>query len=330
MTIAVRFSTRPARKLAKSRSAAVGTRFASTAGMRSKPLFLALSLGLSGCALHGSGSGGGNPTLQFDNCSSDCGLDQNGVAAGGAHTAILVNGGVRFVAAQSSDPAVAKFTVDGASKVDVESGVPGTANIELTDASGHVVASGVVTVVPTATLRPNRGWTGAAPIVLEGETMTFHVTTLDANGKITKGDGSVDFTVGGTLQPTVALVDGDAIAFTGSAGSGTIDATCPDASVSQPIDVVPAAAITALDMTQTLQQDDQAVVTVVPQSANGPVYTGGCDWKVSDTSVTLDADVTPRLDLGAGEVAVFNLNRPGSYTISCTVAGQTASVTVSR
>jgi hypothetical protein len=46
--------------------------------------------------------------------------------------------------------------------------------------------------------------------------------------------------------------------------------------------------------------------------------------------VTLETDVTPRLDLGAGEVAVFNLNRPGTYTIGCTVAGQTASVVVSR
>ena len=322
--------TLSARKLAKSRRRGFGTRFALPAGMRVRHLFLALTVGLGGCALHGSGTSDGTPTLQFDNCSSDCALDQNGVAAGGAHTTILVNGGVHFVSASSSNLAVAKFTADGAGKVDVESGVAGSAELSLLDASNRVVATGVVTVVPTAQLRPNRGWSGAAPLVLEGETMTFHVTTLDANGKITKGDGSVDFTVGGTLQPTVALVDGDAIAFTGSAGSGTIDATCPDASVSQPIDVVPAAAITALDMTQTLQQDDQAVVTVVPQSANGPVYTGGCDWKVSDTSVTLDADVTPRLDLGAGEVAVFNLNRPGSYTISCTVAGQTASVTVSR
>lgn len=298
--------------------------------MRVKPLLLAFSLGLAGCALHGSGAGGGNPTLQFDNCSSNCGLDQNGVAAGGGHTAILVNGGVHFVAAQSSNPAVAKFTADGTSKVDVESGVPGSATLQLTDAAGRVVASGVVTVVPTATLRPNRGWSGAAPIVLEGETMIFHVTTLDANGRITKGDGSVEFAISGTLAPTVALVDGDAIAFTGTAGTGTIDASCPNATLSQAFDVVPASAVTALEMTETVQQNDQAIVTVVPQSAAGPVYTGACDWQVSDTTVTLDADVTPRLDLGAGEVAVFNLNRAGSYTIGCTVAGRTASVTVSR
>jgi hypothetical protein len=40
--------------------------------------------------------------------------------------------------------------------------------------------------------------------------------------------------------------------------------------------------------------------------------------------------VTPRLDLGAGEVAIFNVNRPGTYTVSCTVAGQTQSVSVTR
>ena len=65
-------------------------------------------------------------------------------------------------------------------------------------------------------------------------------------------------------------------------------------------------------MNAQVQPNNQAVVTVVPQSAGGPVYTGGCQWQVSDPSITLDADVTPRLDLGAGEVAVFNINRPGS------------------
>jgi hypothetical protein len=298
--------------------------------MRVHHLFLALTVGLGGCALHGTDSGTGTPTLQFDNCSSDCGLDQNGVAAGGAHTTILVNGGVHFLSASSSNPSVAKFTADGAGKVDVESGVAGSAELSLLDAANHVVATGVVTVVPTAQLRPNRGWSGTAPLVLEGESMTFHVTTLDSSGKITKGDGSVSFALSGTLKPTVAVVDGDAIAFTGTSGAGTIDATCPDTTLSQAITVVPASAITALNMTQQLQPNDQAVITVVPQSSGGPVYSGGCDWQVSDPSVTLDTDVTPRLDLGAGEVAIFNVNRPGTYTVSCTVAGQTQSVSVTR
>ena len=298
--------------------------------MRVQHLFLSLGLALSGCALHESGGAGAAPTLQFDNCSSNCGLDENGVAAGGARTTILVNGGVLFTTARSSNPAVAVFTADGAGKIDVESGAAGTTELQLVDATGRIVASGTVSVVPTAQLRPNRGWTGAVPLVLEGETMVFHVTTLDGSGKITKGDGSVDFALSGSLQPTVAVVDGDAIAFTGTAGSGTIDATCPDATLSQTVTVLPASAITALDMAGSVQPNNQAVVTVVPQSAGGPVYTGGCDWQVSDPSVTLDADVTPRLDLGPGEVAVFNVNRAGSFTISCTVAGQTATVNVSR
>jgi hypothetical protein len=298
--------------------------------MRLQHILLSFALGLGGCALKGNSGGSSAPTLQFDNCSSDCGLDQNGVAAGGGHTTILVNGSLRFATAQSSNPAVAQFVADGASKIDVESGAPGTAELTLADSAGHIVASGTVTVVPTAQLRPNRGWSGTVPLVLEGETMAFHVTTLDTNGRITKGDGSVNFTLGGTLKPTVALIDGDAIAFTGTAGIGNVDATCTNATLSQTVTVVPASAITALNMTQQLQPNDQAIVTVVPQSAGGPVYTGGCVWTVSDESVTLDADVTPRLDLGAGEIAVFNVNRPGSFTISCTVAGQTSSVTVSR
>ncbi|MCU1277883.1 MAG: hypothetical protein JWM53_1429 [bacterium] len=299
--------------------------------MRLQHTFFVLGIALSGCALHGTGSGSSaSPSLQFDNCSSGCGLDENGVAAGGGHTAIIVNGGVRFSSVTSSNPAVATFTRDGSGKIDVESGVPGTTQLSVLDGAGHVILGGTVTVVATAQLRANRGWSGAVPIVLEGEPMTFHVTTLDGSGKITKGDGSVNFALGGTLQPTVALVDGDAIAFTGSAGAGSIDATCTSATLTQAITVVPASAITSLDMAQQLQANDQAVVTVVPQSSGGPVYTGGCAWKVSDPSITLDADVTPRLDLGAGEVAVFNVNRAGSFTISCTVAGQTATVDIAR
>ena len=38
---------------------------------------LGLAFAFGGCALH-SGSSGAAPELQFDNCSSDCGLDQNG------------------------------------------------------------------------------------------------------------------------------------------------------------------------------------------------------------------------------------------------------------
>lgn len=302
--------------------------------MRLRHLLLSLGLGLGGCALHGSSGGGGSDTgpslLQFDNCSSDCGLDQNPIAAGGARTTILVNGSVRFVSAQSSNPAVATFVADGSNRVDVESGIPGSADLELVDAGGHVVKSATVTVVATATLRPNRGWSGDAPRVLESETMSFHVTTLDGNGRITKGDGSVGFALAGTVAPAVAVVDGDAIAFTGSAGSGSITASCPDATLTQPIEIVPASALTTIDMTAELQANDQAVITVVPQSAAGPVYGGGCAWQVSDPSVTLDADVTPRLDLGAGEIAVFNLNRPGSFTIRCALAGRTTSVSVSR
>jgi hypothetical protein len=320
-----------ARATARNREAAPSARGSlCSAGMRVQHILLSLGLALSGCALHGSSGTSSSPTLQFDNCSSNCGLDQNGVAAGGGHTAILVNGSVHFTTVQSSNPAVAKFTADGAGKIDVESGVPGSAELQLVDASGHVVQSGTITVVATAQLRANRGWNGAVPLVLEGETMSFHVTTLDSRGNITKGNGSVNFALAGTLKPTVALVDGDAIAFVGTAGSGNIDATCTDATLAQTITVVPASAITAINMTGQVQANDQAVVTVVPQSTGGPVYTGGCDWAVSDESVTLDADVTPRLDLGAGEIAVFNVNRPGSFDISCTVAGQTSTVTISR
>lgn len=287
---------------------------------------------LAGCVLHGGGSGGGGSggyTFAFDNCTSGCELDKNPVAAGGARTTIVVTGPA-FADVRSSDPSVAAFSRDGGGKIDVISGAPGVATLQLVDGSGRVVASADVTVVATTTLKVNQGWTGSAPLVLEGTPQIFHVTTLDANGNVTRGDGSVSFTLDGTLAAAVVPLDGDAIGFVGTPGTGTIHASCPNASVAQPITVVPLSAITGLRASVALATSATAAVSVVPESTEGDVYTERCAWQTSDPSVTLGAEVGPSLDLGPGEVAVFNLNRPGSYTATCTVAGQTATVTLQR
>jgi hypothetical protein len=297
-----------------------------------KTLPLALLLGLGGCTVHFADGGSGAPspgvTFTFANCTSDCGLDQNTVAAGGARTAILVNG-IAFADVRSSTPSVATFSKDD-DRIDVVSGSPGTTELALLDWDGRVFASAAVTVEATAQLTVNQGWSGDAPIIEAGSLQAFHVTTHGASGKVTKGDGSVRFGFSGTLSSAVAPVDGDAIGFTGTAGTGTIDASCPNAALMQPVTVVPDSAITTLVATGAVQTDGTAQVTIVPQAAAGPVYTGPCTWEVSDPSVTLKTEVRPELDLAPGTLAVFNLNRAGTFQITCKVAGQSATVGLTR
>lgn len=294
---------------------------------------LALSLTvatLAGCHIGGSnGSGGaGSGMFWFANCGESCKPEDHPVAAGGAHTTINVTG-ANFASVRSTNPSVATFTPNNQS-VEVLSGQPGTTRLELLDGGGRLIADAELTVVATAKLTVDHGWKGQQPLVLEGQELAFHVTTLDAQGHITKGSGAVSFAFSGTVGRAVLPVEGDAIGFVGTPGAGAITASCPDTTVTQPFTIVGLGEITLLAMTAQTLPDGTAIVTVVPQSAGGAVYGGPCDWHTSDPSVTLATDVGPALHLGPGTVSVFNLTRAGTFDLSCTLAGQTAMVTVTR
>ncbi|MDB4970492.1 MAG: hypothetical protein JWN44_6181 [Myxococcales bacterium] len=296
--------------------------------MRTLALGLTIAM-LAGCHIGGgTGSGNGNVTFWFANCGETCKPEDHPVAAGGAHTTINVTG-AKFTTVRSSNPSVATFTNNNQS-VEVISGSPGTTSLELLDGGNRIIASAEVSVEATARLAVDHGWKSGEPLVLEGQQMVFHVTTLDAQGRTTKGSGAVAFALGGTLARAVLPLSGDAIGFVGTPGAGSIAASCPETTVTQPFTIVGLAEITAITMSAQTLPDDTAIVSVVPQSALGAVYGGPCDWQTSDPSVTLATDVGPALHLGPGTVSVFNLTRPGTFTLSCTLAGQTAMVTVTR
>jgi hypothetical protein len=280
---------------------------------------------VAGCSSFGGGSGAAN-TFYFASCGPDCSLTKYTVAAGGAHTTIAVNG--MFAAVRSTEPSVATLTKNQ-SQIEVISGNPGTTTLQILDAAGRILAQSPLTVEATATLRPDSG-VSTTPLVLEGQPLVYHVTTLNAHGDVTKGSGAVSFTLGGTLMPDILPVDGDAIGFVGSAGSGSITGSCLGASVTSTIEIVPASAITRLDLSPLTQPNEQAIVTVLVQSVMGPVYAGPCRWTTSDPSVTLASDVGPTLSLQPGTLSVFNLTRPGTFTVTCQLAGLSSSVTLTR
>ena len=140
--------------------------------------------------------------------------------------------------------------------------------------------------------------------------MTFHVTTLDANSKITKGDGSVDFALSGTLQADGRARRRRRHRLRRHRRQRHHRRHLPERdAVADDRRSCPAAALTALNMTRccsrTIRRSSpwcrsRRAARSTPAAASGRSRT---------PSITLDADVTPRLDLGAGEVAVFNVNR---------------------
>jgi hypothetical protein len=100
--------------------------------------------------------------------------------------------------------------------------------------------------------------------------------------------------------------------------------------VTQPITVLAPSEISSIDTHAQVGTDGKAVVTVVALAAAGSVYALPCQWSTSDPSVTLQTTVMAKLDAPPGEVAVFALNRPGTFTATCGLAGLMATVSLQR
>jgi hypothetical protein len=280
----------------------------------------------------------GHASFAWRECLLGCSVTDNPMAAGNARAQISVSlaSGFTFNQVRSSNMAVASVALGGSNGLDivVSSGAPGQTQVQLLDNSGKLVDQVTVTVTQTAKLNFTKGWTGAAPLVLEGSTQTFHVTTVDANNHTLIGTGSVAFVLTNPLQPADAIVFGDSYAFTGQAGAGTITATAPATSVVQPVTMVPASALTGLSATVLANTVDAtgvyANVDVVSNSAAGPVYGASCTWTIADQSVTLQSQSTTSLEATPKATTKLKLALPGTYNATCTIGAVSTSVALTR
>jgi len=291
--------------------------------MRILSLFLLLSC--TGCFVHHEPA-----KVYFDTCGEGCDLPGHPLAAGGATSPIAVKN-VYFTAVRSTDPSVATFRIDVPDRVIVTTGAPGAARLQLLDSGGKLLGEYDVVVRPTAELRVLRGWGGGDPRILAGAPQLFHVSTVAADGSDLKGDGAVEFTLDGTLALAPFVLDGDSIGFTGTPGSGTITASCPEATVTQSVTVVAPEAITGLRLTALpADKADQVAVVVGLDSADGDVYGAQCEWDVSDPSVVLMTSIPAKLQDNPLSSYVFKLKNRGRYDVTCHMAGRTGTVSVER
>jgi hypothetical protein len=281
----------------------------------------------------------GHASFAWEECLLGCSVTDNPMAAGAARAEISVSlaNGFSFNQVRSSNSAVATVALGGSNGLDivVNSGTPGQTQVQLVDAGGKVVDQVTVTVTQTAKLAFTQGWTGTAPLVLEGSTQTFHVTTVDANNHTLIGTGSVAFTVTDPLQHADgSIVFGDSYAFTGHAGAGTITATAPATSVVQPVTFVPPSALTSVNATVLANTMDStgvyANVDVVANAAAGAVYGAKCDWSIPDQSVTIQSQSSTSLEATAKSTTKFKLALPGTYSATCTIGAVSTSVSLTR
>jgi hypothetical protein len=300
---------------------------------------LAVIVLLSGCGSRSEGQLG-HASFAWEECLFGCSVTDNPMAAGGARAAIAISlaHGYSFTQLRSSNPSVATFALGsggtGDINVSVVSGAPGRADLQLVDGTGRLVDQVTVAVTATAVLAQTKGWTGTAPLLLEGSSHVFHVTTEDANGHTLIGTGAVSFALTTPLRPTDALVAGDSLGFTGQAGDGTITAHCDSTSLTQPVTVVPLTALTGVDATVHANSSDAngvyANVDVVARSASGAVYGAPCGWTVNDASVTIQSQTTASLESAPHATTRFQLGRAGSFSATCAVGAVSTTVQLSR
>jgi hypothetical protein len=311
-----------------------------TVGLLVVATLAAFAMLVAGCSIGTKSEGQlGHASFAWQECFLGCSVADNPMAAGGAQAEISVSlaNGYTFSQVSSSNPNVATVAVGGPSGLNLllTSGAPGQTQVQLLDHSGKLVDQVIVTVTQTAKLAVTAGWSGAAPIVVEGSTQTFHVTTVDANNHTLIGTGSVRFDVPDPLQLETSLTFGDAVAFSGHAGAGAITARAPATSVVQPVTIVPLSAVTSLSATVRANTTDSAGVhgnvTVVANSSAGAVYGVHCSWSIADPSVMLQSESTTNaLDSAPQSTSLFLLTKPGTFDATCTSGAVSTTVTLQR
>ena len=307
--------------------------------MRKLVLAGLVTVAVSGCVSRSEGQLG-HASFSYESCLFGCSTADNSLAAGGAHATVSValQAGYTFAAVHSTNPAVvsASFGSGVGTSVDVVSGTPGTAMLQLFDGFGKLVDQTPLTVEATAKLGVKQGWTGAMPIVLAGSAQVFHVTTLDANGRATIGTGSVAFDVKGPLAVVSQLfTDGDSVAFSGTPGVGSVTATAAGgATASLMVDVIPASAVTSIDATVKPNTVENATVyanvVIVAHSASGLVYGATCNWQNLGASVSPDSQLTASLESPAQTTARLILAQPGTFSATCVIGNASTTVKLTR
>ena len=308
-----------------------------TIGLLLTAFLAAVVLLSAGCFQRSEGQLG-HASFAWTDCLFDCSVTDNPMAAAGAHAGMSVSlaNGFSFTQVRSSNPAAASVALSGANGLglSVTSLSPGQTQVQLVDARGNVVDQVTVTVTATARLAITQGWSGAAPLVLEGSQQTFHVTTVDANDHTLIGTGAVTFELTDPLVPGDTITFGDSIAFSGHAGAATITAHTPTAQRVQPVTIIPLTALTGLTATVQPNTTDAsgvyANVDVAANSATGDVYGAPCGWTINDASVVLQSQATATLEGPPKASTKFLLKKAGTFSATCAIGAVSTTVSLTR
>ncbi|HEX4460488.1 MAG TPA: hypothetical protein VIA18_21065 [Polyangia bacterium] len=263
-------------------------------------------------------------------------------------TPIAVGGSV-FIVLSAADPSqpVPAGTLTTDSPIATVEGAPnglgqltgvqaGAGTLTLSDSNGHVIDRIAYSVADVDGVAFADGWGSAAgPTVLVGATERYRIRLLDGATELI-GYGLTQFTYGGPMQhgsesnaPVEFLPDTEENFAVGTAaGAATLTAQSGAATVTLPVTIVDASAITSGTVTITPPASGCASegvhVRVTALAGDTAVYGPSCDWSTSADDVPERFDDTGQWsDTGgwtgddAARRYLIAPAKPGQYHLTC-------------
>jgi hypothetical protein len=279
----------------------------------------------------------GRATISYAQCIAKCGIDERGIAAGGAATTIDVESTTPIARVSSADVNIARTATVSSSSPDhyqfpLTSGAPGKVTITFFDASGAEVDAGLFTVAPTTVIGFAPGFDGESNVIT-GQKIILHGDTVGAGGQSLVGNGSIHFAYSGVLvrmSSPPPWADQEEFAAM-SEGEGTATMSAIDATLAVPVHGV---SLSAVD--QISARDDR--VQVSPDNTKNTAYTihsrgvaihgSVCAWSVDDPSVATVSDLEPSLEDKVSVQVMVRAHATGHTRASCTVNGLSVSFAI--
>jgi hypothetical protein len=267
-----------------------------------------------------------------------CTPGKNALYSGGAVAKLGISATAVPSVATSSDKRVVEARWDAAEAVvQLVSGVPGSAEVRVSDSSGREIDRLTLTVARSASIDLHRGWTVDGPTILVGRPLLYQARVLDATGAPVVGCGGVRFDYAGAAggeAPEAPVCVGDQLVGR-SVGDGAVNLSVDGAQLSFPVQVVSEQAITAVQFDPArldIGPDSVAKMTYRILAGTAPVYGASCAWTMSPGDALVFADGPPdALDSdGAGSLVDIG---PGDQPadpveLSCTAGDRSATALI--
>ncbi len=243
--------------------------------------------------------------------------------------------------ATSSNPDVLTVTGQGFDSVSVtSSGKLGSATITAYDAANNVLGANTAQIVPTTVIALDEG-VSSGLTVLVGQPYGVHATTIGADGGTLVGDGAIHFAYQGGLTTSA---DSDACFWGGDCGGfefaapgdGQVIMTATSTSATTTLALHAVASVDTFTLSQSsidlprFQADAGSETSTVSYA----ISTAGKPVSALPSCVVADNDMVmamppmgSELRAPGGTIGLAGF-AAGSTTVTCTVGGQTATLTV--